>query len=68
MCRLWGQVLEALYNIGQAVGGEVDLMVLIGGAEEWAAIQWEKYMKFNLPPTAIDVSRKVLMNVLYLKF
>jgi hypothetical protein len=30
--------------IGQAVGGELDLMVLIGGAEERAAIQWEKNM------------------------
>jgi hypothetical protein len=28
--------------IGQAIGGELDLMVLIGGAEERAAIQWEK--------------------------
>jgi hypothetical protein len=27
--------------IGQA-GGELDLMVLIGGAEERVAIQWEK--------------------------
>jgi hypothetical protein len=25
--------------IGQAVGGKLDLMVLSGGAEEWAAIQ-----------------------------
>jgi hypothetical protein len=28
----------------QAVGGELELMVLIGGAEERAAIQWEKSM------------------------
>jgi hypothetical protein len=28
--------------MGQAVGGELDLMALIGGAELWAAIQWEK--------------------------
>jgi hypothetical protein len=27
--------------IGQAVGGELDRMVLIGGAEEWAAVQLE---------------------------
>jgi hypothetical protein len=27
--------------IGQVVGGELDSMVLIGGAEERAAIQWE---------------------------
>jgi hypothetical protein len=26
------------------VGGELDLMVLIGGTEERAAIQWEKSM------------------------
>jgi hypothetical protein len=30
--------------IRQAVGGELDLMVLISGAEELAAIQWEKSM------------------------
>jgi hypothetical protein len=30
--------------IEQAVGGELDLMVLIGGMEEWAAIQLEKSM------------------------
>jgi hypothetical protein len=30
--------------IGQAVGGELELMVLIGGAEEWAAIRLEKSM------------------------
>jgi hypothetical protein len=33
-----GQVLEALSR----AGGELDLMVLIGRAEVWAAIQWEK--------------------------
>jgi hypothetical protein len=33
-----GQVLESL---GQAVGGELDLMV-IGVAEERAAVQWER--------------------------
>jgi hypothetical protein len=26
--------------MGQAVGGELDLMVLIGGAEGWVTIQW----------------------------
>jgi hypothetical protein len=35
--------LEAL--LGQAVGGELDLMVLIGGAEERAAIQLEMSVK-----------------------
>jgi hypothetical protein len=30
--------------IGQAVSGEIDLMGLIGGAEEQAAIQWERSM------------------------
>jgi hypothetical protein len=30
--------------IGQSVGGEKDLMVLIGGSEERTAIQWEKSM------------------------
>jgi hypothetical protein len=30
--------------VGQAAGGELDMMVLIGGAEERADIQWEKYM------------------------
>jgi hypothetical protein len=29
---------------GEAVGDELDLMMLIGGAEEWAAIQWERSM------------------------
>jgi hypothetical protein len=31
-------------HIRQAVGGRLDLTVLIGGAEEWAAVQWEKSM------------------------
>jgi hypothetical protein len=41
MCSSW-----AFWKpyIGQAVRGKLDLMVLIGGAEEWAAIQWEKSM------------------------
>jgi hypothetical protein len=30
--------------IEQAVGGGLDLMALIGGAEEWVAILWEKIM------------------------
>jgi hypothetical protein len=29
------------------VVGELDLMVLIGGSEEWAAIQWERSMWEN---------------------
>jgi hypothetical protein len=33
--------------IGQAVGGELDLMMLIGGAEERAAIQLIKAVKYN---------------------
>jgi hypothetical protein len=38
--------------IGQAISGESDLMVLIGGEEEWATIQgersiWEHFL-FNL--------------------
>jgi hypothetical protein len=33
---------------GQAVGGELDLTVLIGGAEERAAIQWEKSMALRI--------------------
>jgi hypothetical protein len=32
--------------IGQTVGDKLDLMVLIGGEEEWAVIQWEKSMWF----------------------
>jgi hypothetical protein len=32
---------------GQAVGGELYLMVLIGGAEERVAIQWEKSTWFR---------------------
>jgi hypothetical protein len=31
-------------HIGQAVGGKLDLIMLINGAEEWAAVQWEKSM------------------------
>jgi hypothetical protein len=38
-----GILLEDIY-IGQAVGGELDLMVLIGEAEERAAIQLEMSM------------------------
>jgi hypothetical protein len=34
--------------IGQAVGGKLDLMVLIGGAEEWVTIQWEKSRSYTL--------------------
>jgi hypothetical protein len=30
--------------IGQTVGGDLDLMLLIGGTEERAAIQWEMSM------------------------
>jgi hypothetical protein len=41
MCTGW--VFWKLY-IGQAVGGELDLIVLAGGAEEQAAIQWKKSM------------------------
>jgi hypothetical protein len=29
---------------GQTVGGELHLLVLIGGAEKQAAIQWERSM------------------------
>jgi hypothetical protein len=47
-CHLQGEYVEAgrfwKPYIGQALGGEWDLMVLIGGAEERAAIQWEKRM------------------------
>jgi hypothetical protein len=32
---------------GQAAGGELDLIVLIGGAEERAAIKWEKSMEMR---------------------
>jgi hypothetical protein len=35
--------------IGQAVGGELDLMVLIGGAEKWAAIQLDLSMCSSTP-------------------
>jgi hypothetical protein len=28
--------------VGQIIGGKLDLMVLVGGAKEWAAIQWER--------------------------
>jgi hypothetical protein len=28
--------------IRQEVDGKVDVVVLIGGAEKWATIQWEK--------------------------
>jgi hypothetical protein len=31
-------------SIGQAVGDELELIVLIGEAEERAAVQWEKSM------------------------
>jgi hypothetical protein len=35
--------------IGQAVGGELDLMMLIGGVEEQAAIQLEVITTYFLP-------------------
>jgi hypothetical protein len=42
--------------IGQAVGGELDLMELIGGVEEQAAIQLDSCTtKYNLPPTACPI-------------
>jgi hypothetical protein len=45
-CRLQGEylIIGRFWKpyIGQAIGGELGLMVLIGGAEERAAIQWEK--------------------------
>jgi hypothetical protein len=31
-------------SLMQDVGGKLGFMVLIGGAEEWAAIQWERSM------------------------
>jgi hypothetical protein len=44
-CHLQGEsVMVGRFRwsyIGQAVGGELDLMALIGGAEERTAIQWE---------------------------
>jgi hypothetical protein len=46
ICHLQGEFVVVgrfwkLY-MGQTVGGELDLMALIRGAEERAAIQWEK--------------------------
>jgi hypothetical protein len=56
MCSGWALSKPYLW---QAAGGELDLMVLIGGAEERAAIQWEKStaapistIKSNTPTTA----------------
>jgi hypothetical protein len=47
--------------IWQAVGGELDLTMLIGGAEERAAIQWEKRLSktpnhYTLLPTSIVIT------------
>jgi hypothetical protein len=60
-CHLQGDCVEVgrIWKpyIGQAVGGELDLMVLIGGAEERADIQWEKsmWMRKRLPePPNLD--------------
>jgi hypothetical protein len=33
--------------IGQAVGGELDLMVLVGRMDERAAVQWDRILKVN---------------------
>jgi hypothetical protein len=49
-CHLQGECVcvVGLVLERQAEGGELDLMVLIGGAEEWAAIQWEKSIFFSV--------------------
>jgi hypothetical protein len=41
----WGKFWRPY--IGQAVSGEIDLMALIGGAEEWAAIEWERSLQLR---------------------
>jgi hypothetical protein len=38
----WGEFWILCF--GQAVGGDLDMEVLIGGEEELAAIQWQKSM------------------------
>jgi hypothetical protein len=47
-CLLEGKYVDCGHfwksYFGQVVGTKKEFMVLIGGAEEWAAIQWEKSM------------------------
>jgi hypothetical protein len=41
-CHLQGECVVG--RVLETLGSELDLMVLIGGTEEWAIIQWERSM------------------------
>ncbi|KDR11802.1 Tubulin alpha-4A chain [Zootermopsis nevadensis] len=44
MAARWGKGKFTRLYIGKAVSGDINLMGLVGGVEEWAAVQWERSM------------------------